>query len=119
MKAPPRIFNFFDNLPQSLPEEAVDTILNTGAVRVERIVSRGHRSPADGWYDQQSGEIVVLLRGSAALRFEGREGLLVMRPGDCIDIPAHSRHQVAWTDSETDTVWLTVHYQPPENAEGA
>ena len=31
-------------------------------------------------------------------------------PGDWVDIAAHRRHRVAWTDPEHPTVWLAVFY---------
>ena len=44
------------NLCRPLPErqalEAFETLLHSPAVRIERIVSHGHASPADFWYDQ-------------------------------------------------------------------
>jgi cupin 2 domain-containing protein len=110
MEKLPRIFNMFAAVPGELPDELTQTIMNSGAVRVERIISRGHCSPEGRWYDQESAEFVALLKGSAGLRFEGYEQELVMRPGDCIDIPAHARHRVAWTDPHEDTVWLAFHY---------
>jgi cupin 2 domain-containing protein len=34
----------------------------------------------------------------------------VMRPGDHVQIPAHRRHRVAWTDPEQLTVWVAIHF---------
>lgn len=42
--------------------------------------------------------------------FEGEEQLLVMRPGDFVNIPAHKKHRVEWTTPEEPTIWLAVHY---------
>jgi cupin 2 domain-containing protein len=109
----PGIFRLFGDLPRDLPEELVETILRSGAVRIERIVSRGHRTAPGSWYDQEIAEFVALLKGSAGLMFEGCEQELVLQPGDCIDIPAHARHRVTWTDPNEDTVWLAVHYPAP------
>jgi len=101
--------NLFDGLPAELPREVFDTLVRSPAVHVERILSRGHASPADGWYDQHRNEFVVVLRGAARLAFDdGSEVTLV--PGDWLDIPAHRRHRVAWTQPDTDTIWLAVHY---------
>jgi cupin 2 domain-containing protein len=33
-----------------------------------------------------------------------------MKPGDFLNIPAHKKHQVAWTTPDRPTLWLTVHY---------
>jgi cupin 2 domain-containing protein len=104
--------NLYENIPDSLPEELIDIIASKrdGGVRIERIVSRGHSSSSGYWYDQDRNEFVVLLKGSAGLRFEGSEDMVVLQPGDWIDIPAHEKHRVEWTDPNQDTVWLAVHY---------
>ena len=47
-------------------------------VRIERIVSRGHCAPTEGWFEADRNEWVALLRGAAQLEFEdGRELRLV------------------------------------------
>ncbi len=105
------ITNLFADIPDDLPEELVETLLRSGAVRIERIVSKGHRSSDGFWYDQDQCEWVVLLKGKARLQFEGGEAL-ELGPGDYLTIPAHRRHRVEWTDPDTETVWLAVHYDP-------
>lgn len=101
--------NLFADIPRALPEERFDTLIETGAVRIERIVSKGHASPAAGWYEQQRNEWVMLLQGSARLAFaDGRE--VDLGPGDWLEIPARQKHRVAWTDPEQESVWLAVHY---------
>jgi cupin 2 domain-containing protein len=40
-----------------------------------------------------------------------------MRPGDYVNLPAHCRHRVEWTDPERETVWLALHDRPPAAAE--
>ncbi|MEK6765024.1 MAG: phosphoribosylaminoimidazole carboxylase, partial [Planctomycetota bacterium] len=42
--------------------------------------------------------------------FEGNSEVVVMKPGDYINIPAHKKHRVEWTDPEGETIWLAVHY---------
>ena len=101
--------NLFDDVPENLPEEFLQTLVENRQVRIERIVSRGHATPEGEWYDQQDNEWVLLLKGAAGLAFEdGRE--VSMGPGDWLVIPAHRRHRVAWTDEDGDTVWLAVFY---------
>jgi cupin 2 domain-containing protein len=97
------------NAPVDLPDELFETLARTDAVHIERIVSRGHATPVGQWYDQDRREWVLLVQGAARLVFEdGRE--LSLAPGDWLDIPAHEKHRVAWTDPGQDTVWLAVHY---------
>ena len=53
---------------------------------------------------------MILLAGAAGLLFEGDESVLVLKPGDYLDIPAHQKHRLAWTSPTEDTIWLAVHY---------
>jgi cupin 2 domain-containing protein len=103
------IKNIFDDLPPNLPKELVQTLLQADHVRIERIVSHGHASPADFWYNQAQHEWVIVLKGVARLQFE--DGTVEMKPGNFVNIPAHKRHRVEWTTPDEPTVWLTVHYE--------
>ena len=101
--------NVLAEIPENLSDELIQTLLNTSSVRIERIVSLGHASPEGFWYDQEAYEWVLLLKGAARLRFEGEEPI-DLRPGTFINIPAHRRHRVEWTDPHEPTIWLAVHY---------
>lgn len=103
--------NLLRDLPPPGPDEAVQSLASGTGVRLERIVSHGHASPPDSWYDQPDHEWVVLLAGAARLRFEGDATPLEMRPGDFVTIPARRRHRVEWTTPDEPTVWLAVHYE--------
>lgn len=100
--------NMFADIPTALTEELVETLAKSASVRIERIVSCGHSSPAGYWYDQSENEFVVLLQGAARLRFE--DGVMEMVPGSFVAIPAHRRHRVEWTSPDERTVWLAVLY---------
>ncbi len=102
--------NIFDDIPDNLPQELIEKISGLGRVKIERIVSRGHSSPDDFWYNQEQNEYVILLRGKAGLTFEDRADVIVLKPGDYLDIPAYVKHRIAWTSSDEDTIWLAVHY---------
>ena len=104
--------NIFKGIPSDLPDELIEKIAGDTekGITVERIISRGHRSPPDFWYDQDNNEFVILLKGKAGLRFRGRDNTIELSPGGYIDIPAHTVHRVEWTSSEEDTVWLAIHY---------
>ena len=100
--------NVFTDLPSHLPDELSTTLLEATNVCIERIVSHGHASPPDFWYDQARHEWVMVLKGAARLQFE--DGTVEMKPGDFVNIPAHKRHRVEWTTPDEPTVWLAVHY---------
>ena len=103
--------NLFADLPTHLPEELVTTLLDASGVRIERIISHGHASPADFWYDQPQHEWVIVLKGAARLQFE--DGMVEMKPGDFINIPAFKKHRVDWTTPDEPTVWLEVRTEEP------
>jgi cupin 2 domain-containing protein len=103
--------NIFSDIPAKLHDELIEEILTGKSFRMERIISRGHASAEGFWYDQDENELVFLLQGSAGLRLEGEEELLVLQPGDYVRIPRHYKHRVEWTDPDQETVWLAVHYK--------
>ena len=100
--------NLFADLPTDLAQEVFTTLLDTGGVRIERIVSQGQSSPEGFWYDQPEAEFVLLLAGAARLRFADEDEERTLGAGDWVHIAAHRRHRVAWTDPEHPTVWLAV-----------
>lgn len=100
--------NIFDELPQHMPKEVVQTLIRAADVRIERIISHGHASPADFWYDQPQHEWVIVLKGAARLQFE--DGMIEMKPGDFINIQAFKKHRVDWTTPDEPTVWLGVRF---------
>jgi cupin 2 domain-containing protein len=100
--------NLLAGLPPRQAAEQVERLID-GPVRIERIVSTGQASPPGFWYDQPDDEFVVLISGLARLRFEQDDLSLDLKPGDWVEIPAHVRHRVEWTQAEPPTVWLAVH----------
>jgi len=98
--------HLLQGLPNSLAEEQIDELLRRPNLRIERIVSTGHASPEGFWYDQTEHEWVIVLSGRAKLRYEGDAAEIDLGPGDAAFIPAHRKHQVAWTTPSEPTVWL-------------
>jgi cupin 2 domain-containing protein len=97
------IFVDYDQVPDG---ENFLTLFENRSVKIEKIVSHSHSSPAGFWYDQAEEEWVIVLRGAAALEFTGGE-IVDMKEGDYVIIPRSVRHRVARTGK--DTVWLAVH----------
>ncbi len=91
--------------------EHFEELLVRAGFRVERIASTGQASPPGFWYDQDVAEWVVLLSGAAELQFEDEDAPRKLAPGDWIDIAAHRRHRVNWTDPSQPSVWLAIHYR--------
>ena len=70
-----------------------------------------HASPEGFWYDQEWHEFVLLLSGRAQVAFADGTLPVDLAPGDWLDIPAHRKHRVEWTDPKQNSVWLAVHYR--------
>jgi cupin 2 domain-containing protein len=101
--------NLFDAIPETLSGELFSHLVSGSGFRLEKIVSLGHSSPASGWYDQEENEWVLVIEGSARLAFD--DGTIVeVQAGDYVNLPAHTRHRVAWTDPDRKTVWLALYY---------
>lgn len=102
--------NILNDIPEELPEELFDNLVENENVSIERIVSRGHITPAGQWYDQQRNEFVLVLKGVAKLEFENGR-VVNMAVGDWLEIPAGEKHRVSWTDPAGETIWLAVHFR--------
>ena len=97
-------------LPDELPDELLEQLYASAGLRIERIVSRGQPSPAEGhWYDQSGDEWVVLLSGHAKILFDDPRREVSLVAGDWLLIPAHARHRVTHTRCDPPCIWLAVH----------
>jgi cupin 2 domain-containing protein len=103
--------NVFADIPDTIPEEIFETIIEADSFRLERIVSDGQLTAEDEWYDEDENEWFILLKGSAGLLLEGDKEPLVLKPGDYLNLPAHRKHKVLWTDADEKTIWLALHYK--------
>ena len=98
-------------LPDGRQEsERFDDVLRRPGVRVERIISHGHRTPADAPYVQDWDEWVLILEGAAELYLEGM-GQWTLARGDHLLIPAGVPHLV--THTADPTIWLAIHVGDP------
>lgn len=102
--------NLNDAIPAHLPSELFETLAGNNKVRIERIVSQGHQSPANFWYDQAEHEFVLVHQGSAKIQFEHPAETVTLDAGDYLFIPAHRRHRVLATQPNSYTVWLAVFF---------
>ena len=95
--------NLFADAEPPPQGETFETLCSRAGTRIERIVSSAAPDPVR--YDQAEDEWVALLRGEAELEIEGEP--VVLRPGDSLLLPAHTRHSV--TRVSSGAVWLAVH----------
>ncbi len=91
------------------PDKEFSETLCTGSnFKLERIISKGHITPANKWYNQSNDEWVILLSGSAVILFEdGKE--ISLNAGDYLFIPAHFRHRIVETSINSECFWLALH----------
>lgn len=107
--------NLLADIPDELSRELIQPLLEGDGVRIERIVSHGHSSEPDFWYEQDEHEWVILLSGGAVLRWDsGTEQALA--PGDYVFIPAGTRHRVEGTLPDEHSIWLAVFFPPRADA---
>ncbi|WP_281645091.1 cupin domain-containing protein [Parendozoicomonas sp. Alg238-R29] len=104
--------NLFTEAPFNPDKEFLELLVERPGLRLERIVSHGHRTPEGQWYDQPEDEWVVLLSGHATLTFDGNNEDVDMTPGTHVLVPAHTKHRVEWTEETCETVWLALHVEP-------
>lgn len=104
--------NLFSDLPEAAADEQFEQLYTTENFLIERIVSHGHTTPPDTWYNQKRDEWVFLLSGGARLTFPDAEPCTLC-PGDHVSLPAGMRHRVDWTEPDVDSVWLALHYTSP------
>lgn len=103
--------NIFSDIPDNLPDELFEVMLDAENLKVERIVSKGHSTEKGKWFDQDRDEWVLLLRGSARILFDNSEKSVIdLKPGDYLQIPMHHRHRVEWTNPDTETIWLACKF---------
>ncbi len=101
--------NIFEHIPQNLPTEVFDALYQDKRIKIERILSKGHRSPPDNWYDQDHDEWVLIIEGEAAIQIFGNPIPIKLIKGDHLFIPAHQKHVVLSTARDEVTIWLTIH----------
>jgi cupin 2 domain-containing protein len=104
------IANLLQRIPHEFETEIVEMLASSKNARIERIISKGHQSPPDFWYDQAQNEWVLLVKGEAKLRFEVNNELVHLTAGMHVNISAHEKHRVEWTKENEETIWLAVFY---------
>ena len=82
----------------------------TDSVELKLICSNAFCSPEQSWMDQSETEWVLVLRGSAQLRFQGDGGVMDLSPGDHLFIPPHRLHRVERSDPDPGTLWLALYW---------
>lgn len=100
--------NFLSNVPEvNSGSEYFEIIKDSDSFLIERIVSNNAVSPAEGWYDQDHDEWVLIMQGAAVIETESEK--FELRSGDTFFIPANLKHRVIYTSAIPVCIWLAVH----------
>lgn len=101
--------HIFSGLSAAGKREVFRTLARGKGFRIERIVSRGQKTPEGEWLRSKEAEWVMVLRGRARLLFRKSRKKYDLAAGDHVFIPADTCHRVEWTHPRQKTVWLAVH----------
>lgn len=101
--------NLYEKIQPSA-EETITILHEDNNIRVERIISSGQTSPEGFWYDQDENEWLTLVQGKAVIGYADG-GMLSMKAGDTLFIPAGKKHRVAYTAENELSIWLCVFYK--------
>lgn len=101
--------NIFDLVP-SEKKEVFEEVFSSEGIRFERIISSGQTSPEEGWYDQPENEWVILLQGTAKIKFDNNE-IKKLKKGDYLFIAKHCKHKVVYTSAMPKCIWLAVFFK--------
>ncbi len=102
--------NYFTDYKESSSLENSIDLLIGNKFRLEKIVSKGYKTPKDKWLKEDNEEFVLMLKGKAELFFENQQKI-VLKEGDYFIIPANTKHKVLKTSVKPLCVWLTIHFK--------
>lgn len=97
--------------PETLPEdfEYFQTLFEKDNILIEKIISKGQRTPENQWLEQDKDEFVVLLHGEAEISFDNAESTS-LKSGDYLFIQKNQRHRVEKTSTDPECIWLAFHF---------
>ena len=101
--------NILLDIPNKINEEIFQELAKTKNCKIQRIISRNHKTPKNKWYDQTENEFIIILQGNAEILFK-TEKSVIMKEGDYLNIPSHVKHRVEKTSDKEETMWLAIHY---------
>ena len=105
-----QIKNFYSGFKTNpLLENYID-ILNGNKFRLEKIISKGYKTPNAKWLSESVDEFVLLLKGKAEILFETGQ-IVELKEGDYLIIPSNTKHKVIKTSIRPLCYWLTIHFK--------
>lgn len=107
---------FHYQIAEKCDNEYFNTLVETRDFRIEQIVSTGHQSDPDFWYEQEQDEWVMVTQGWAQLEVD-ELGIISLSPGDYFFLPARLKHRVHASSTQPPCIWLAVHGNPLGNTQ--
>jgi len=105
-----QIENFYTGFKTNpLLENYID-VLNGNKFRLEKIISKGYKTPKTKWLSESVDEFVLLLKGKAEILFETGQ-IVELKEGDYLIIPSNTKHKVVKTSIRPLCYWLTIHFK--------
>ena len=97
--------------PDKLPVEFeyFQTLLETDNILIEKIISKGQKTPENQWLEQDKDEWVILLQGDAEISFENAD-IKSLKTGDYLFIQKNLKHRVESTSKDPECIWLAFHF---------
>ncbi|MFW5792667.1 MAG: cupin domain-containing protein [Bacteroidota bacterium] len=95
-------------IPSEQEAEFFEVLHQNKNIKIERIISKGHITDKNKWYNQKTDEWVLLIQGQAKIEFEENK-IIELKSGDYILIPAGKKHKVIYTSKNPYCVWLAIH----------
>ena len=92
-----------------------DFLAHAEGMSEEALQRKGHdldHSKAHELHHYEEDEEGNLKRTGSSHSYRDEDGSVKrLDTGDHVNIPAHTKHRVSWTDPEQETIWLAVFYQ--------
>lgn len=105
-----KVNNYYSGFTSNPILENYSDMLFGKNFRLEKIISKGHKTPKDKWIVEETNEFVMLLKGKAELLFEGGQTIKLIE-GDYFIIPKNTKHKILHTSRKPLSYWLTLHYK--------
>ena len=102
--------NIYAKIPSNIPKELTAILSKTKNIKIEKIISKGHITEQNKWYNQSKNEFVLILQGAGKILFEDKK-IITLKKGDYIIIPKKTKHKVVYTSKNPKTIWLAVFYE--------
>jgi cupin 2 domain-containing protein len=103
--------NILAKIPVQLPNQLVESVSQSKNAEIKRIIFKANATHDKEWRSQNKNDFVfiLVLQGNTTIEFENKEKF-ELKEGDYVIIPKDTKHRVASTSKDKETIWLAVFY---------